>query len=476
MAGIATAKRCSRSPATTATALHPGASGHGGLDLAQLHPVAAYLHLLLGILATEELQDGSWQVAASVPVRYQRPRPRRRRRPSSRIAQIPVGQAPRRSTARRAPSRGSRGRPRPRRGRTGWRGSAVGIELHDGSTSPTSKYVRPYAGLGRAAHGHEQHPSAASSADPAAPGRRRRGPDRRPAAARAVVEHHVQQGGASSTPSRPGTSELAPRRCVAALLLVGQHDGGSERDREDVERGEVEVKADTPRADLPAMPIGARHRRWCSTRRRGSPPTPSAPRWSRTCRSRRPARARRASGRGRGRPPRGRASSVESTHRDAPACSRMSAARACGLGDADGDVRRPAAGAPARLPPGQLREPDGHAVALAHAGGGEPPGDAQGAAGKLPVGRLAVGSPPQRRGIRLGLGAGEEPSVERPAAEVGPSEFASARAARCEGGSRSGTAPTSLRPPKRRRPSSTHRTYRRSFRREQLGHVSPTRA
>lgn len=39
---------------------------------------------------------------------------------------------------------------------------------------------------------------------------------------------------------------------------------------------------------------------------------------------------------------------------------------------------------------------------------------------RLPVGRLAVGSPPQRRGIRLGLGAGEEPSVERPAAEVGP--------------------------------------------------------
>ena len=93
-----------------------------------------------------------------------------------------------------------------------------------------------------------------------------------------------------------------------------------------------------------------------------------------------------------------------------------------GLGDADGDVRRPG-GQHAQHGchlAGPLREPDGHAVALAHAGGGEPPGDAQGAAGKLPVGRLAVGSPPQRRGIRLGLGAGEEPSVERPAAEVGP--------------------------------------------------------
>ena len=94
-----------------------------------------------------------------------------------------------------------------------------------------------------------------------------------------------------------------------------------------------------------------------------------------------------------------------------------------GLGDADGDVRRPG-GQHAQHGchlAGPLREPDGHAVALAHAGGGEPPGDAQGAAGKLPRRsprrRLPTAAPGHPGSA---WGAGEEPSVERPAPRSAP--------------------------------------------------------
>ena len=409
--------------------LHPGASGHGGLDLAQLHPVAAYLHLLLGVLATEELQDGSGPVAAHVP----RPVPAPPvldegggRLP--RIAKIPVGQAPPADPQLAGHPVGAVEAvlAHDAEGLVG-EGSAVGDRAPRRIDLPDLEVVRPYAGLGRAAHGHEQHPlgqlRAQTQRHPVA------GDEGQPQTGRgpgAVVEHHVQQGG-GRVPHRhaPGRDELAPRRCVAALLLVGQHDGGSEREGpEDVEHGEVEVKG--------------RH----AQDRISRPHAPSAhdigdgvPRGGVAHRHplRHPGGAGRvdhvgqralggAGGRGEGV---GRLEAGQLGGVDAQGRARLfedERRAGLGLGDADGDVRRPG-GQHAQHGchlAGPLREPDGHAVALAHAGGGEPPGDAQGAAGKLPVGRLAVGSPPQRRGIRLGLGAGEEPSVERPAAEVGP--------------------------------------------------------
>ncbi len=214
------------------------------------------------------------QVAASVPVRYQRPSSTKEaavfpdrpdtRRPGSpadpQLAGHPVGAV---EAVLAHDAEGLVGE-----------GSAVGDRAPRRIDLPDLEVVRPYAGLGRAAHGHEQHPlgqlRAQTQRHPVA------GDEGQPQTGRGQGRRRASRPagrGPSSTPSRPGRASSRHADACAALLLVGQHDGGSEREAEDVERGEVEVKGRHAQGRSPApCPIGARHRRWCSTRRRGSPP------------------------------------------------------------------------------------------------------------------------------------------------------------------------------------------------------------
>ena len=161
MAGIATAKRCSRSPATTATA--PFTPGHPA-TAASTSPSSTLWPRIFTCcwesLRPRNSKTAPGQVAAHVP----RPVPAPPvldegggRLP--RIAQIPVGQAPPADPQLAGHPVGAVEAvlAHDAEGLVG-EGSAVGDRAPRRIDLPDLEVVRPYAGLGRAAHGHEQHP------------------------------------------------------------------------------------------------------------------------------------------------------------------------------------------------------------------------------------------------------------------------------------------------------------------------------